>query len=288
MYISCNSCNNYRHTYIISNEKEKEKEKEIDSSNKIHSSYLNETTKGFFRINNNTKKLMLLKQKTIDLEDKLKTEKLKYLFCIGEQHKKIKELEKELNKKSVDSMTQDELKQYRCFPNYKKFDVLDKYTQQSKSKSKDKNKNIYNKRYKNYLLEQEQNENLNRSEKEEDIINNTKEIIKCGEKVLNKKEFEGNKYIDKEGNYFISHPKLKYIKDDLNMKTWKTNEIIDSLPKDIMRHKFSSKSQKNNLIVFPSSLNQIIVNLEKLRIHNDFRRIDMEFKENETKNIKKI
>ena len=55
-----------------------------------------------------------------------------------------------------------------------------------------------------------------------------------------------------------------------------------------MRHKFSSKSQKNNLIVFPSSLNQIIVNLEKLRIHNDFRRIDMEFKENETKNIKKI
>ena len=64
------------------------------------------------------------------------------------------------------------------------------------------------------------------------------------------------------------------------MKTWKTNEIIDSLPKGVLKHKFTSKSQKNHLIVFPSSLNQIMVNLEKLRIHNNFKRIENEFKDN--------
>ena len=90
-------------------------------------------------------------------------------------------------------------------------------------------------------------------------------MIDWGEKIFNQKELEGNKLLDKDKSYFISHPKLKYIKGDLNMKTWKVNDVIDSLPKDIPKHKFHSKSQKNNLIVFPSSLNQIIVNLEKLR-----------------------
>ena len=166
-------------------------------------------------------------------------------------------------------MTQNDLRKYRCFPNYKKFELLDDYT---------KKNNSYNKRYKNDLLD------LNKSEKEKDIIKNS---IEYGEEIINKKKLEGNKYLDKEKSYFISHPKLKYIKSDLNMKTFKTNELLDSFPKDIIRHKFTSRSQKNNLIVFPSSLNQIIVNLEKLRIHNDFKRIEFEFKEKEFKNIKK-
>ena len=259
-----NSCNTFRRTYdkkfIISRDK--------DSFNKVNS-FMNQTTlKRFYKINN-IKKVTIVKQRNTDLEDKLKTDKLKYLFCIGDQNKKIKELEKELNKKSIDSLTQEELKKYRCFPNYKKFELLDDYT---------KRNNSYNKRYKNDLLD------LNKSEKEKDIIKNS---IEYGEEIINKKKLEGNKYLDKEKSYFISHPKLKYIKSDLNMKTFKTNELLDSFPKDIIRHKFTSRSQKNNLIVFPSSLNQIIVNLEKLRIHNDFKRIEFEFKEKEFKNIKK-
>ena len=246
--------NNCRYTYdkrfILSNEKEK------------YNSFI--TTSKFFKINNNSKRIKLLEQKNIDLEDKLKTEKLKYLLCIGEQNKKIKELEKELNQKSFDNMTQDEIKQYRCFPYYKKFEVLDKI--QNKTK-----KNNKNKRYQNIFFEQK--EKLNNSEKKEEIIEN-------GEKVINNKELEKNKLSDKKGNYFISHPKLKYIKNDLNMKTWKNNELLDSLPKELLKHKFNSKSQKNHIIVFPSSLNQIMVNLEKLRIHNNFERIEYEFKEN--------
>ena len=71
------------------------------------------------------------------------------------------------------------------------------------------------------------------------------------------------------------------------MKSWKTNELLDTFPKNVIRHKFTSRSQKNHLIVFPSSLNQIMVNLEKLRIQNDFKRIEFEFKEKEFKKIKK-
>ena len=152
--------------------------------------------------------------------------------------------------------------------------IFDKYNPSSKTQNKSINTNII-KKDKNYFFEQ--NENLNKSEKE--LIKNNKEIIECGEKVLNKKELEGNKYINKEGSYFISHPKLKYMKDDLNMKSWKTNELLDSFPKELLRHKFISKSQKNNIIVFPSSINQIMADLEKLRIHNDFQRIENEFKE---------
>ena len=89
-----NSCNTFRRTYdkkfIISRDK--------DSFNKVNS-FMNQTTsKRFFKINN-IKKIKILKQRNTDLEDKLKTDKLKYLFCIGDQNKKIKELEKELNKK---------------------------------------------------------------------------------------------------------------------------------------------------------------------------------------------
>ena len=266
-----NSCNNLRNSFndknILINE--------IGTMTNKKNSYMNMTLSKFISKNNKLKKIKLLKQKNSDLEDKLKSEKLKYLFCIGEQNIKIKQLEKELNKKSLDNMPKEEIKKYRCFPNYKKIDFFDKYNPNSKTQNKSINTNII-KKDKNYFFEQ--NENLNKSEKEE-VIKNNKEIIECGEKVLNKKELEGNKYINKEGSYFISHPKLKYMKDDLNMKSWKTNELLDSFPKELLRHKFTSKSQKNNIIVFPSSINQIMADLEKLRIHNDFQRIENEFKE---------
>ena len=266
-----NSCNSLRRSF---NDKNKSTN-EIGTMTNKKNSYMNETSSKFIKKNNKLKKIKLLKQKNSDLEDKLKSEKLKYLFCIGEQNIKIKELEKELNKISLDNMQKEEIKKYRCFPNYKKFDFFDKSNQNSKTQNKCININII-KKDKNYFLEQ--NENLNESEKEE-AFKNDKEIIECGEKVLNKKELEGNKYINKEGSYYISHPKLKYIKDDLNMKSWKTNELLDSFPKELLRHKFTSKSQKNNIIVFPSSIGQIMADLEKLRIHNDFQRIENEFKE---------
>jgi hypothetical protein len=260
-----------------------DKGQEINSfSNKINSN-MNETSSEIY-INNTSKRIKLLRQKNSDLEEQIKIEKLKYLFCIGEQHKKIKKLEEELNKKNVDNMPKNEIKKIRCFPYYKKYDFLDKCVLKTKdeknlsSNNKKRHKKFFVSQYENFDNYENEDKIDNINEKE--LIENTKNIIECGEKVLYKKEMEGNKLLDREGNYLVSHPKLKYIKDELNMKSWKTNELLDSFPKQFLRHKFGSKSQKNSLIDFPSSLNQIIVNLEKLRIHNNFKRIENDFKEN--------
>jgi len=273
-----NNYENLKYTFDGSVISSNEKENELNPYNKLNS-YISETSSRFFKINNNSKRLKLLEQKNTDLEDKLKSEKWKYLFCIGEQHKKIKELEKELNQKSFENMTENESRQIKCFPYAKKYDLLDKYSLRNKIQNNNINKkNNSNKRYREYFFEQYSN--LDKSEEDNNEIKNTKEIIECGKKVLNDKELEGNKFLDKQGTYFISHPKLSYVKGDLNMKSWKTSQLADSLPKGVLRHKFTSKSQKDHLIVFPSSLNQIMVNLEKLRIHNDFNRIENEFNDN--------
>ena len=274
-----NHYDNLKYTFDGSVISSNEKENELNSFNKLNS-YISETSSRFFKINNKSKRLKLLEQKNTDLEDKLKSEKWKYLFCIGEQHKKIKELEKELNQKSFENMTENESRQIKCFPYAKRFDMLDKYNQRIKTQSKNITNKSNNKKFKSYFFELDKN--LNKSDEENNLIKNTKELIESGEKILKDKKLE-NKFLNKEGTYFISHPKLKYLKSDLNMKTWKTNEIIDSLPKGVLKHKFTSKSQKNHLIVFPSSLNQIMVNLEKLRIHNNFKRIENEFKDNRKK-----
>ena len=242
-------------------------DKNIDKYSSYNSrstiNFINEASSDYIK----EKKIKRLKQKKSNLENKLKTEKYKYLICIGEQNKKIRELEQELYKKSMINIPQNELKKYVCFPNHKKFGLLDKYI----SQSKDRCFSSYNiKRYKKYFLEED--EELNKS---------IKEVLNCEEKIINNNKIKG---FDKQGSYLISHPKLKYVKDDLHMKTWKVNELLDSLPKSLMRHKFSSKLQRNYLIEFPSSLNQIMVNLEKLKIQNNFKSIENKFKDN--KNIK--
>ena len=233
--------------------------------NKSAEENINEISSEYINIKNNSKRIKLLKKKNSDLEDKLKTEQLNYLLYINKQTSKIKELEQKLKQNSFDNMTESELKEYKCFPFSRKFSILDEYTQ--KPIIKNKFKSYKNKRNKKYLFE------LNNISENENNMNNIKEIIRT----------ENDDYIDNQRKYYISHPKLKYIKGNLNMKSWKTNELLDSFPKELLKHKFASKSQKNNLIVFPSSINQIFADLEKLKIHNNFERIENEIKK--TRNI---
>ena len=272
-----NSCSNFRISF----------DKELSSYNKSNSD-LNMTSFRFNNMKNSKIKLSNQNQKNSDLEDKLKTENLKYLFCIGEQNIEIKKLEQELTKKSFDNMSQNELKDFRCFPYYKKFDISDSSSNQTKrqnvimnqrlnSLNKKQLKKIY---YENYIDKCDNQVESAINNNREDLTELTnKDIIEYGEKVVNEKKLKGNRFIDRKGKYYISHPKLKYIKNNLNMKSWKTNELLDSFPKELLRHKFTSKSQKDSLIVFPSSLNQIITNLEKLRIHNNFTKMENDFKE---------
>ena len=256
--------NNYKYTSDVSITSSNEKDNQRNSYNKLNLNF-NET---FLKTYKSSKRLKFLERKNLDLEDKLKTERWNYLFCIGEQDKKIKELELELNQKCINKKNNYESRQYKFFPyaNAKTFENIDINSERSKTQTTNISKNNFFKQQKNG--------------KEINLIKNIREIIERGEKVLKNKKSKGSKILDKQRNYFISHPKLKYIKSDLNIKTWKTNELLDSLPKGLLKNNFSSKSQKNNLIVFPSSFNQIIVNLEKLRSHDNYKRIENEFKEN--------
>ena len=63
------------------------------------------------------------------------------------------------------------------------------------------------------------------------------------------------------------------------MASWKLENQINSLPKQISKLKILSKSQKNQIVVFPSFLNETMVNLEKLRTNKNFRSIENKFEE---------
>lgn len=111
----------------------------------------------------------------------------------------------------------------------------------------------------------------------------TRETIECGKKKFDQQNYLIKNYFDKKKHYFISHPKINYLKygsDGLNLKTWKISDILETFPKSIQKYKFSSKSQKDALTVFPSSLSETVVNLEKLRVNKNFRSIEIKFEEN--------
>ena len=225
-------------------------------------------------------------------------------------------------------MSKEELRKYRCFPNYIKFDVIDGYNQkqinlqkkmlrnkchssfekrsnlplklfneQNNNNDDNNHKTELNKNKNNILQkgkEKEENKNdennqiniIKKTEEEQNNLNEMfqkiKEIIEYGKKNFNKDDLFVNKFFDKKKNYFISHPKINYVKygsEGLRMKTWKINDILETLPKKLSKYKFSSKSQKNSIIVFPSSLNETVVNLEKLRVNKNFRSIEINFEE---------
>ena len=229
------------------------------------------------------RKINKLSLKINEMNLKFKIKELNYLFYIGECEKKIYKLEKQLNINSIDKLSKNELKKVLCFPNYIKFD--------EKEDINSKSVPMYNKR-KNRC--QSSKIDISKSEIEISFDNNKsyENIIQKKEKCKNiielgKIDFEPqistiNKIFEKDKSYFISHPKLKYIKnlnDGNKLIAWKLENQINSLPKEISKLKTLSKTQKNTIVVFPSFLNETIVHLEKLRTNKNFRSIENKFKE---------
>ena len=107
-------------------------------------------------------------------------------------------------------------------------------------------------------------------------------MIELGKIKFDSKTEALDKLFGNDKNFFISHPKLKYIKclyDGNKMATWKLENQINSLPKQLSKLKILSKSQKNAIVVFPSFLNETMANLEKLRTNKNFRSIENKFEE---------
>ena len=231
-----------------------------------------------------------LSQKIHEMNLKFKIKELNYLFYIGECEKKINKLEKQLNVNSIDKLSKNELKKVLCYPNYLKFDVKEDVNLKSvpmynKRKYRCQSSKIDN-RYKNNIFSKSEIEiSLENNKSCENFIQNEEKCKNIIE--LRKNDFEPqisniNKIFEKDKNYFVSHPKLKYIKnlnDGNKLIAWKLENQINSLPKEISKLKTLSKTQKNAIIVFPSFLNETIVNLEKLRINKNFRSIENKFEE---------
>ena len=121
------------------------------------------------------------------------------------------------------------------------------------------------------------NEEEKFNEKEEEMNFNDLDKIKIDSQIL-----RIDKLFGKNKNFFLSHPKLAYIKslkDGNKLASWKLENQINSLPKELSKLKTLSKTQKNAIVVFPSFLNETMVNLEKLRTNKNFRSIENKFEE---------
>ena len=285
-----------------------ENEKEI--INKLESS--NEMKRDENITNENEllkKKVNKLYQKINEMEIKFKIDELNYFFCIGEHQKKITELEKKLNMRDIDKMPKEELKQFICYPHYVKFDVREEINpksipmfNQKKEKEKDKEKCktstdkgkngitffIPNERDFDNFYKKIKNENEKILSDKGIEIDNVKETIKLGKQEYDTQIPIADKFFGKKKSFFVSHPKLNYIKvgnDGNKLTSWKIDNQLNNFPQQISKLKMS-KSQKNAMIVFPSSFNETMVNLEKLRTNKNFQSIENQFEETLKKNKK--
>ena len=337
LYYILNKVDNYINNIL--NDSNSTKDKTSSNNNNSFNNFnmpikdILETKKEEIEINNYKKKINKLIQKINEIENKFKIERLNYLFCIGENQKRILNLEKKLNMTSINKMTKNELKKYICYPNYVKFEVTDEINPKSipmylskKHKSKSpktfkkiesmfktdlKNaENIFNnineKENSNSALNNakiddinENDLNINNNENEEKNnefqIDNEIEskdfnkILELGKISFEKYISSVNKFNIKDKNYFISHPKLNYIKDinsGNKITSWKLGNQINSLPKQLSKLKTISKSQKNAIIVFPSFLNETLLNIEKLKNNKNFRSIENKFEDLSKKKVK--
>ena len=79
------------------------------------------------------------------------------------------------------------------------------------------------------------------------------------------KDFNSDNIINKGKTYFISHPNLAIA--GINNKK---NKFSKGLPNKIFSFKFSKNLEKNAFFTFPSTLNETLVNLEKLKLNKNF------------------
>ena len=117
--------------------------------------------------------------------------------------------------------------------------------------------------------------NINNLENEEDLAENnnsslrTKKFSSRPQKdylnLKNIKEYTPENIMNKEKKYFISHPNLTLAGLDNNR-----NKFTSGLPNKIFSFKFSKNLEKNAFFIFPSTLNETLVNLEKLRINRNY------------------
>ena len=244
-----------------------------------------------------------LKKKNLKLENKTKLDEIKYLLYIKEQQKKINELENKLKLKVLENSK--EAKETKLFPAINQFDLKEHVNPKSIPLTETILKNsISTKRNvpkatnlkRDYFLtitnsesktpfkkicdknNQKKEENTKRKRSKEGIyksinVNLSEEKLKEKNKNKRNEPNEADSHFrmlklnseiipNKDKKFFISHPNLTIA--DMNQRMNKYNMGI---PNKLFSFKFSKNIDKNAFYKFPSTLNEIFVELEKLRIH---------------------
>ena len=240
-----------------------------------------------------------LKKKNMKLENKNKIDEFKYLLCIKDQQNKIDELENKLKLAVLENSK--EVKESKCFPiitkvnsisdkNPKSIPLTQTILKNSNSTKRNLSKlkedkydcfftltnSINKKRY--HILSEKKKENRTNPKKmgiKEDIfksVNINKKEGNSKDKNLDKKNeadihfnhLKLNSQIipNKDKNFFISHPNLSLAGYDQKINKYKIN-----LPNKLFSFKLGKNISKNGGFQFPSTLNEIFVELEKLRIY---------------------
>ena len=246
-----------------------------------------------------------LKKKNLKLENKTKLDEFKYLLCIKEQQKKINELENKLKLKILENSK--EAKESKLFPIITQFDLKEHVnsksiplTQTIIKNSKSSNRNICklkaNKKdhfltitnsgsktpfkmisdksnkgkdgnSKNKKDVKELFKSINVDIKEEKPNEKNKDEPKTRNKVdfhFNILKLNSEIIPNKDKKFFISHPNLNIA--GINTRL---DKYTIGIPNKLFSFKFSKNIDKNAFYKFPSTLNEIFVELEKLRIHTN-------------------
>ena len=203
------------------------------------------------------------KKKSNEQEKKFKLAEYKYLICINDLQNKINSLVKKIDEKKAFEDNSDEIKEVKCFPNMTQSDFRKKINPKKIPLFKNlapKKKLKFNSFKKIKSLDNLGENNLN--------IDNRK-IIDKNKLMHSIDDYTPENIINKEKKFFISHPNLV-------IAGASKKEVINTfgVPKNINRVKISKYLDKNVFYSYPSTIGEILVNIEKVKNRNYLEKIN--------------
>ena len=303
---------------LIKGKKEiKEEKNKEDNKTSKNKKLNNKNIKKEYENNYLLRKIKKLYQKLNEIEEKYRIEQLKYLFFIIEQEKKISELEKNFDKREIplDERIIEKMKELKCLPNFYKPEMNDENKSSNKKKpplsskirspnnnnsflkSRNKNSNNFKNKYSfdkdiDPFIKKNQSQIINIQNKDYNISKSKskgKISMDQSHEINDIKKQNINNYsksvhqLFKEKNFFITHPKLKYVKDSQeknHFQKLKKKEKLNGVSNLLSNINLGSKFQKSAVNDFSSFINNSMINIEKYKEYHNYIKIENKFEEN--------
>ena len=297
--INSKSCLEMKHNMEKENDKE---EGDLEENKYTNLKYTDDKTNNKNYLSRRVKKLY---HKINELEAKSNIEQLKYLFFIVEQEKKIAELEKKFEIKEIplDERIIEKMRELKCYPTIIRSELITR--KKNNLYLKDLKNKVFSLRSRNKKeIEKEDSFDKEKKEKEFTTKKNESFIMNQSEIMTRKKPFQFskinkdfnsaqlnkmtqiknnnkkianimmsfskpvNQFFNKK-NFFVTHPKLNYVKDSLEKNHFlklKTKEQLSGESNLLSSINLANKSQKNALNDFSNYVNNSMANFEKIKL----------------------